>query len=279
MTPDRTDTPQIGTVPTPLKWEATEDEFAEGAAEFTDEVSRRRFLTLMGASLAMAGAAGCNLRPAPQRKIVPYTTQPDEITPGIPLFFAAVAPLAGYGTGVLVRSSEGRPIKVEGNPDHPSSLGGAGLFSLASVLDLYDPDRSRGVTHRGQPAPYERAVLAVRKQIYDGNGQPKKTAKLRVLTETVTSPTLAKQMEKLLADFPEARWVQFDPVGRDNVRLGTERRSAGRLNVVYDFTKADVVLSLDADFLCVGPGHVRYSATSPHGGRSGRFKDGGSRTR
>ena len=201
MTPDRTDTPRPVRA---AQWpgldescrhrirEAMLDEFPEGASEFTDEVSRRRFLTLMGASLALAGAAGCNLRPASPRKIVPYTTQPDEITPGVPLFFATAAPLGGYGSGVLVRSHEGRPIKVEGNPDHPSSLGGASAFSLASILDLYDPDRSRGVTHRGiADRATTSAVTAVRRQLYDENGQPKKTAKLRILTETVTSPTLA----------------------------------------------------------------------------------------
>jgi len=237
----------------------TFDEFPEGASEFTDEVSRRRFLSVMGASLALAGATGCNLRPASQRKIVPYTTQPDEITLGVPLFFATAAPLGGYGAGILVRSHEGRPIKIEGNPDHPSSLGGASLLSLASILDLYDPDRSRGVTHRGLANVYDAAIAALRKQLYDETGQARKTAKVRILTETVTSPTLAASIMKLLADFPEARWVQHDPIGQENIRAGTEKAFGRPLNVVYDFTKADVVVSLDADFLCHGPGQVRYS--------------------
>src|SRR5205814_2986605 len=101
-----------------------------------------------------------------------YTTQPDEVTPGVPLFFATAAPLGGYGAGVLVRSHEGRPIKVEGNPDHPSSLGASSVFSLASVLDLYDPDRSRGVPHRGLPPAYEQAVAAVRSRLYDATTTP-----------------------------------------------------------------------------------------------------------
>ena len=269
MTPDRTDTPQIAgqqgrlqtlshSIADPGYPEALLNEFAEGAAEFADEVSRRRFLTIMGASLALAGAAGCNLRPASQRKILPYTTQPDEVTPGVPIFFATAAPLGGYGSGILVRSHEGRPIKVEGNPDHPSSLGGASLLSLASILDLYDPDRSRGVVNRGLTDGYEHAVAAIRKQIYDEGGQPRKAAKLRILTETVTSPTLAAQIEKLLGDFPDAKWVQHDPVG-GNGRVGAEKAFGKAMNVVYDFKAADVVLSLDADFLCSGPGQVRYS--------------------
>src|ERR1700761_3743984 len=150
MTRDNTDTPGLEPNPAPDSLgrlvefvdspefqAAMQNEFPEGASEWTDPVSRRRFLGLMSASLALAGAAGCNLRPAPQRKIVPYTTQPDEITPGVPLFFATAAPLGGYGTGILVRSHEGRPVKIEGNPSHPSSLGSVGLLAQATVLDLY----------------------------------------------------------------------------------------------------------------------------------------------
>src|SRR5436305_1157919 len=136
MKPDSTDSAANDPAPPPGKmWrgldeftgapgyaDAALNEFPEGATEFADEPSRRRFLTLMGASMALAGAAGCTVRPANQRKIVPYVTQPDEITPGVPLFFATAATLAGYGTGVLVRSSEGRPTQIEGNPDHPASL-------------------------------------------------------------------------------------------------------------------------------------------------------------
>lgn len=247
-------------VGTPDFSEVMYDEFPEGASEFTDEPSRRRFLTLMGASLAMAGA-GCNIRPAAQRQIVPYTTQPDELTPGVPLFFATAAPLSGYGTGILVRSHEGRPVKVEGNPDHPSSLGGTSVFDQASVLDLYDPDRSRGVTHRGLPSTYTNAIAALRTRLYDltaNPAPPRRDVRLRIVTETVTSPTLGRLIIKLMEDFPEARWVIHDPA-RGNVRDGVIRAFGRPMNVVYDFKKADVVLSLDADFLCTGPGNVRYS--------------------
>jgi len=246
------------------EFEATvHNEFPEGASEAAeelggDEVSRRRFMTLLGASAALATGAGCYLRPAPQRKIVPYTTQPDEIQPGIPLFYASAAPIGGYGAGVLVRSHEGRPIKIEGNSDHPSSHGGASIFALASVLDMYDPDRSRGVTHRGLPSSYENAILAVRKQLFDGTGAAKKAVRLRVLTETVTSPTLAAQINKLIGEFTDAKWVQHDPITGNNA-AGTVKAFGKPLNVTYDFRKADVVVSLDADFLGSGPGATRYS--------------------
>lgn len=234
------------------------DEFPSGAMEWTDEVSRRHFLTLMGASLALAGAAGCNVRPAPARKILPYTVQPAEITPGVPLFFATAHPLGGFGTGILVRSNEGRPTKIEGNPDHPSSLGGTDAIAQASLLDLYDPDRSQTPTHHGQPIGYEQVIQAVRKELYV-LGEPKKSVRLRIVTETVTSPTLGAALTRLLQDFPQAKWVQHEPISRENVREGSRLAFGRPVHTLFDFTQADVVLALDADFLGFGPGHVRYA--------------------
>lgn len=264
MKPDSTDTPANESVAPPL-WRGLDEleaspeyqaaalnEFPEGATEFTDEPSRRRFLALMGASLALSTGVGCNLRPASQRKIVPYTTQPDEIIPGVPLYFATSATFGGYGQGVLVRSNEGRPTKIEGNPDNPSSLGGASLHSLASILDLYDPDRSRGVTRRGITAGYDEALSALRAKLSAG-------AKIRVLTETTTSPTLGAQISRLLTVFPNSRWVQYEAVRSASAREGATKAFGSALRATYDFLKADVVLSLDADFLCTGPGHVRYA--------------------
>ncbi len=278
MTPDTTNTPDLGKTPEPVSpnrafefmdspefQAAMLNEFPEDAAEWIDPVSRRRFLGLMSASIALAGAAGCNLRPAPARKILPYTTQPDEIIPGVPLFFATAAPLSGYGTGILVRSHEGRPVKIEGNPTHPSSLGGVGVYTQATVLDLYDPDRSRTPTRKGIPTDYKIAVEALRKALYTNKSpitlepEPKATTQLRILSETVTSPTLALHIGKLLDAFPNSKWIQHDPVSRENAREGVQKAFGQPLNITYDFTKAEAVLSLDADFLCSGPGHVRYS--------------------
>ena len=244
--------------PSPAAQAAALDEFPEGAAEFSDEPSRRRFLALMGASVALATGAGCNLRPASQRKIVPYTTQPDEMVPGVPLYFATATSFGGYGQGVLVRSNEGRPTKIEGNPDHPSSLGGAGLHALASVLDLYDPDRSRGVTRRGNAVGYDEALAALRAKLYTGS-TTNTGVKVRILSETTTSPTLGAQFTRLLTAFPDSRWIQYEPISGANARAGSAKAFGTPLRAVYDFLKADVVLSLDSDFLCSGPGHVRYS--------------------
>ncbi len=272
MKPDSTDRTANDPVPPPGKlWrgldefegapgyaEAALNEFPEGATEL-DEPSRRRFLTIMGASMALAGATGCNIRPAAQRKIFPYTTQPDELTPGIPNFYPTATSFCGYGMGVLARSNEGRPTKIEGNPDHPSSLGGTSVHAQASILDMYDPDRSRGVTHRGSPTSYEQAILTLRSKLFTGNNTANTNVKLRILTETVTSPTLAAQMAQLLNTFPNARWVQYDAVSSDNARTGVAKAFGGPRTVTYDFLKADVVLAIESDFLCSGPGHVRYA--------------------
>ena len=270
MKPDTTDTLPPATPPqlwqgldeymdSPAFREAMADEFPEDAAEWSDPVTRRNFMTIMGASLALAGAAGCSPRPAPQRKIVPYSRQPEQLIPGVPLFFASAVTMSGYAAGVLVRSHEGRPVKIEGNPDHPANLGGTNLQVQASILDLYDPDRSQLSTRNGQPAAYEEVVRTVRRQLFDDRGQPKSAVRLRILTGAVTSPTLADRITALLNQFPNARWTQFEPCGQDNARAGTQRAFGRELNVVYDFKKADVVVSLDADFLGTGPGQMRYS--------------------
>ncbi len=263
MKPDSTDTAANAARPLPLMGESVAlpgygaDEFPEGAAEFTDEPSRRRFMTIMGASMALAGATGCGLRPAAQRKIAPYTVQPDEISLGNPLYFATAYPMAGFGQGILVRSNEGRPTKAEGNPDASGSLGGVGIFAQASVLDLYDPDRSRTVTQGGLPATYELAVQAIRARLYNETA-PKKEVRIRIVTEAVTSPTYLALISQVLADFPAARWIQYEAVSAEGARAGAARAFGKPTSVKYDFNKADVVLSLDADFLCDGPGAVRY---------------------
>ena len=239
--------------------DAMADEFPEDAAEWTDPVSRRNFLTIMGAGLALAGATGCSPRPASMRKIVPYTRQPEQMIPGVPLFFASAAPMAGYATGVLVRSHEGRPVKIEGNPDHPSSGGGTSAIDQASVLDLYDPDRSQTPTRLGAGVGLDEAIRAARTTLFNPDGSPRTAVRLRVLTGAVTSPTLAGRVEALLAQFPAARWVQYEACGQDSVRDGLRRAFNGDYAVNYDLHAADVVLSLDADFLGEGPGHARYS--------------------
>ncbi len=230
-----------------------ENEFPAAADEWTDPVSRRRFLSLMGAGLALAGLAGCSS--APREKILPYVRQPEQIVPGKPLFFATAMTVGGYATGLLVESHLGRPIKVEGNPEHPASLGATDAIAQASVLGVYDPDRSRGVTYTGRPATWERAFGTLRGLVE--RLQKKQGEGLRILTGTITSPTLGGQLLGLLKTFPQARWHQYEAIHQDAVLAGAQLAFAEPVAVIPHFERADVVVSLDDDFLGYGPGQLR----------------------
>jgi len=231
--------------------------FPGQAAAWAEPVGRREFLRLMAASLALAGLGGCG-SPAPtDEKIVPYVEAPEQVVPGRPLFFATAMPLAGFATGVLAESHEGRPTKVEGNPQHPASLGATDAFAQASVLTLYDPDRSQVVTHRGRISTWTAFLGALNAALE--TERLRRGARLRLLTEAVTSPTLAHQLRELLARFPRARWYQYEPAGRDAARAGARLAFGRDLDAHYRLEGAAVILSLDADLLASGPGHLRYA--------------------
>lgn len=230
-------------------------EFPKHASEWIDAVGRRTFLKLMGASLALAGMSACTKQPA--ETIVPYVRQPEEIVPGRPLYFATATVLSGVATGVIVESHEGRPTKIDGNPNHPGSLGAADVFSQATILDLYDPDRAQTLTFRGEIRTWGAFLGAARAVLTAQRGL--KGAGLRILTETVTSPTLAAQIQNVLAEMPQAKWHQYEPVGRGAARVGARMAFGEPVTTVYDLKKADVILSLGADFLTSGPGHLRYA--------------------
>ncbi len=230
-------------------------EFPESASEWTDGVSRRNFLRLMGASLAFGGLTNCTIQS--EEKIVPWVRAPENLIPGRPLFYATAVPLGGIGTGILVESHMGRPTKIEGNPGHPASLGGTTAITQASILDLYDPDRATAVKNAGRIGTWSSFLQSLDKEL--SFQRLKKGAGLRILTETVGSPTLGQQLGFFLEEFPEAHWHQFEPVNRDNVRIGSALAFGEPVNTYFDIAKADVILSLDADFLYSGPGNVRYA--------------------
>jgi MoCo/4Fe-4S cofactor protein with predicted Tat translocation signal len=234
-----------------------ENEFpsnAEAADQEREGINRRDVLKLMAASAAMAGLSACTKLPT--EKIVPYVRAPEEIVPGKPLFYATSMPLQGVATGLLVESHMGRPTKIEGNPDHPGSLGGTDVFTQASVLDLYDPDRSQTVFFEGRISSWR--VFASEMGDLRSQLAPKGTG-VHILTETVTSPTLAAQIRKLLQQFPEAKWHQYEPCGGDSAREGTRLAFGKPVNPVYRVDQAKVIVSLDSDFLVSGPGHIRYT--------------------
>ena len=141
--------------------ELVRGEFPEQADVWPESLSRRKFLALMGASLALAGLSGCSVQPAPSVDLVAYAHPPDAVVPGRPLFFATTMTHAGSGVGLLVESHEGRPTKIEGNPDHPASRGATDFFHQASVLTLYDPDRAKTVTYLGQTRTWQEFADAV----------------------------------------------------------------------------------------------------------------------
>jgi molybdopterin-containing oxidoreductase family iron-sulfur binding subunit len=230
-------------------------EFPSRASEWTDPVGRRHFLRLMGASLALAGLGACTRQP--EERIVPYVRQPEQLVPGRALFFATAMAIDGHATGLLVESHTGRPTKVEGNPNHPASLGATSAFAQASILSLYDPDRAQGVTYRGTSRSWNDFITAVQGAMpllreRGGSG-------LRILTGPTGSPTLGAQIRQILQALPEARWHQYSPVSRDNVRAGARLAFGQALDTRFHLGKAEVILSLDADFLDAVPDGIRHT--------------------
>jgi len=233
-----------------------EDEFPNRTPDWNDPESRRAFLGVMGASILLVGASACTRQP--KELIVPYVRQPEEVIPGKPLFYATAMSVAGIGTGVLVESHLERPTKIEGNPEHPASLGATDAAMQASVLTLYDPDRSQTVTRNGNISGWGSFIAAL--TAARDAAQPKKGAGIRILTGTVTSPTLAAQIQDFRSAFPQAKWHQYDPCGRHSARAGAVTAFGRPLNTIYRFDRAEVIVSLDADFLCsTVPGSLRYS--------------------
>jgi molybdopterin-containing oxidoreductase family iron-sulfur binding subunit len=231
-------------------------EFPKGASEWLDNFSRRGFLKTMGASLALAGLTGCTRMPITE--IVPYVRQPENVVPGRPMFYATAFTFGGYASPILVESHLFRPTKVEGNPQHPASLGGTDVYAQASILDLYDPDRAQNVTYMGDIRSWNAFLEAVRgpmnvQKSIAGSG-------VRILTQTVSSPTLAAQIRSYLAANPQARWHVYEPINRDNFYEGAKLAFGEAVETRYDFSNADVIVSLDADFLYAGfPGSARYT--------------------
>jgi MoCo/4Fe-4S cofactor protein with predicted Tat translocation signal len=231
-------------------------EYPSQTEAIIDPVQRRTFLKLMGASLALAGFTACTRQPP--EAIVPYVRQPEDLVLGRPLFFATAMTLGGVATGLLVESHEGRPTKVEGNPQHPASLGAADVFAQAATLQLYDPDRAQTVTYLGDIRPWSSFIGAI--QAVMTAQKPLQGAGIRLLTESVSSPTLAAQIRDLLAAYPSARWHQWDPSGSNGARVGARQAFGEDVAVQYRLAAADVIVSLDSDFLTAGPGSLRYAS-------------------
>ncbi|MGH7979810.1 MAG: TAT-variant-translocated molybdopterin oxidoreductase, partial [Limisphaerales bacterium] len=234
--------------------ESLHREFAPDASEWKG-LKRREFLKLIGASLALAGLPACTKQPI--GKIIPYVRQPEDLIPGKPMHFATAMALGGFATGLIVESHEGHPTKIEGNPGHPASLGATNIFHQAALLDLYDPDRSQAVLQQGQPDTWDNFVATIFNVME--SQKARNGARLRILTETITSPALFFQIQALLKKFPGARWHQYEPANRDNVIEGSRLAFGEIVEAQYQFNKAKVIVSLDSDFLNLHPNAVRYA--------------------
>ena len=214
-------------------------------------LNRRQALSLLATGIATSLAA-CS---KPSEQIIPYVRMPEGVFPGEAMKFATTLPLSGFGRGVIVTSIDGRPIKVEGNPLHPTSLGATDVFSEAAILSLYDPDRSRTVLNNGAIASYDafrRTLQPLVEQMRKQDGE-----RFRLLTGRVTSPTLLRQIDDLLGMFPKASWHAYEPIDTDGSRAGTTLAFGRPLETVPRLEKVQVLLTLDADPLGHGPDQLR----------------------
>ncbi|MCL4219670.1 MAG: TAT-variant-translocated molybdopterin oxidoreductase, partial [Candidatus Hydrogenedentes bacterium] len=240
---------------TPEFQELLHREFPREASVMEDGVGRRNFLKIMSASLALAGLTSCARQPSEQ--ILPYIQPPESVIPGKSQYFATAMTLGGYGIGLLAESHTGRPTKLEGNPSHSASLGSTTACEQASILTLYDPDRSNTILQRGEIATWEmfkEELTAALAPLKENGGRG-----VHILTGTVTSPALGHQLNQLRTKYPNITWHQFDAVNRDNVRKGARLAFGEDIETRYNFSKADCILALDADFFSEGPGRVRYT--------------------
>jgi MoCo/4Fe-4S cofactor protein with predicted Tat translocation signal len=241
-----------------------EREFPEGASELPEGITRRDMMMLLGASLSLAGLAGCR---RPVEEIVPYVTAPEEIVPGIPRYYATTMPFHRSAYGLIVESHEGRPTKIEGNPAHPSTLGASSSRVQASVLGLYDPDRSQSITQKGARKSWADFVTAwgelAKAHAADGG------ARLAVLSESFSSPTLARLVSELRTRFPKFQWATYDAVSDEN-RLAGLRQATGRdVDLMLRLDRASVILCLDADPLLTDPETIRHARGFADGRRAG----------
>jgi molybdopterin-containing oxidoreductase family iron-sulfur binding subunit len=224
-----------------------EREFPENADELKEGYSRRNFLQIMGASIALAGFAACR---KPIVKIVPFTNMPEYLVPGKPVYYATSMPFGGYVTGLVVETNSGRPTKIEGNELHPSSKGATNLFHQAATLGLYDPDRSRGVRNNGQASDWNSFVEALNNTLSD-------TSKIAFISESNSSLTVNRLRREALSRFRNSTWVTYDTFGEENQLLGSKLAFGRKLRVAPNLQNAKVIISLDADFMGIGADNTR----------------------
>ena len=217
---------------------------------------RRRVIKLMAAAFAAAGLSDCDSGP-PGGYLIPAVRTPPNIIPGLPNFYSTANIQDGYAAGVVIKHSMGRPTKVEGNPNHPASLGATDVFAQAQLLDFYDLERAWAISARGYPSTRENleSALALQRIKFSGN----RGKGFRILTGAFTSPTLMAQLDALIKSYPEARWTQWQPISRDNVSKGAALAYGSPVELTLKLDQADVIVAIDSDLLSAAPGHLRYA--------------------
>ena len=218
-------------------------EFPVGASELDNDWSRRNFLGIMGASMALAGLAGCR---RPNEKIVPYVQPPEDVIPGIAQQYATTMPFGTSAYGIVVESHEGRPTKIEGNKLHPSTIGRSNALIQSTILGMYDPDRSQKVLQAGKEKTFD-DFTAFWVEKYAGYKESKGEG-LAVLSESFASPTLSRLKKQFEKTFPKASWATYEAVSDENIYDGLKLATGKDLQPIYNYAKADVILSLDSDF-------------------------------
>jgi molybdopterin-containing oxidoreductase family iron-sulfur binding subunit len=263
--------------PHPLETPAMATEFPQGhvdtpPSEEALHLSRRGLLGAMAATFALVGAEGCR---RPIEKIVPYTQMPENVIPGVASHYATVIQRGGDALGLLVESHEGRPTKIEGNDSHPSSFGGADIVTQATILDLYDPERSTTPRKGGASASWDdfERDLAGKLASYEKD----QGARLRLLMQPIVSPTVLRMRAALLQRFPKARVHTWSPVADSNAREGARLAFGQPVNALPAYDKARVILSLDSDFLQTETGNVRANRLFAGGRRMRSSRDSMSR--
>ncbi len=243
---------------TPEYLEETRPEFPAGADLAPTGVARREFMQLLGASLALAGATACSTRPQDER-LLPYTKTPPEVSPGNPLHYASGMTLAGHTSGLLITAREGRPIKIEGNPQHPVNQGAAGPWEQAFLLSLYDPSRAR-VLRQGKSPRALRVLAEDVANLVNKAAPADGGARLRFLTEPGNSPLMGDLRNRILKKLPNARFYSYTAMTQDAQSEAARALFGGQpISAVYDFSQADVIVSLDSDFLESRPANLAYA--------------------
>ncbi len=243
-----------------------EREFPEQASELNDPVTRRHFLKLMGASLAFAGLTSCRW---PKEKIAPYAHRPESRTPGVPEHYATAMEINGIASGLLVKSFDGRPIKIEGNPSHPINKGTAGVLDQASVLQLYDPDRSRGIVRydQGKEITQNWDTFSSFAQNHFSRLKKQSGKGLYVLSESSSSPSFQDMCKRFKQTFPHAKWFEYEPISNDNERVGTKLLFGKPARPQLQLDKAKVIFLFDADLFASHPAFIKYARDFAKGRR------------